>query len=43
MTETIRELTAIKMTNEITSEQVLAWTKKVEEEGTQKALLKATK
>ena len=40
MTEIIRELTAIKGTSKVTSDQVLCWTKRVK---VQKALLKATK
>ena len=43
MTEMIRELTAIKKTNEITSEQVLPWARRVVVQRTQKALTKATK
>ena len=43
MMEKIRELSTIKETNKVTSEQVLCWTKKVEVQRAQKALLEATK
>ena len=36
MTEIIRELSVIKKTNEKTSEQVLSWTRRVEEQRAQK-------
>ena len=40
----IRELTTIKKTNEITSEQILGWTKRVQAQRAQKAILEeATK
>ena len=43
MTDIIREWTAIKKTNEVTSEQVLAWTRRMEAQRTQKTLIEATK
>ena len=42
-TEILRELTAIKKTNEITSEQVLSWARRVKVKRAQKALIEATK
>ena len=35
MAKMIKELTAIQKTNEITSDQVLSWAKRVEAQGTQ--------
>ena len=43
MAEILRELTAIKKTNEITSEHILGWTMTVEAHMAKKALIKATK
>ena len=43
MTEIIRELTAIKKTNEIPTEKILALARRVEEQRAQKALFEATK
>ena len=43
MTEIIWELTTTKRTNEITSEQVVYWARRVEEQKAQKALLVTTK
>ena len=43
MTEIIRELTAIKKTNKVTSEQVLASARRVETQRVQKALIRTTK
>ena len=40
MTEITRELTAIKNTNAITSKQVLACTRRIEAQSSQKALIK---
>ena len=41
MMEIIRQLTALKETNEVTSEQVLCWAKRVEAQRVQKVLLEA--
>ena len=43
MIESIRELTTIKRANEIRSEQVLSWSKRVEVQKVQKAKLDTTK
>ena len=43
MTEIIRELTTIEKTNEITSEQILAWTRRVEAQRAQKVLIAVIK
>ena len=43
ITEIIWNLSAIKKTNQITSEQVLAWTRCEEAQWVKKALIKATK
>ena len=42
MAEIIREMTAIKIINGITSEQVSAWARRVEAQRTHKALIKGT-
>ena len=43
ITQIIRELTAIKRTNEITSEQVLFWSRRVQVQRAQKVYMGATK
>ena len=43
ITEIIKELTTIKKTNEITGDQMLSWTKRVEAQTAQKAILYITK
>ena len=43
MAEIIRELIAIQKTNEITSEQVLVWLKRVQAQRAQKALTETIK
>ena len=43
MTKVIRELTAMKTTSEITSEQVLCWAKRIEAQRVQKAMLETKK
>ena len=43
MTEIILEFTKVKKTNEINSEQVLAWTRRVEAQTAQKAFMEMTK
>ena len=43
ITEIIKELITIEKTNEITSKQVLGWTRRVEAQRVQKAVPEATK
>ena len=43
MTELIRELTTVKKTSKITSEQVLDWARIVKAQRAQKLLIEATK
>ena len=43
MTEIIREVTEIKMTNEITNEQVMFWARRVKAQRPQKIILDATR